>query len=298
MCIVITTPTGNIGSHTLKRLLNAGADVSVIVRRPEKLSDSIRSRVKVHQGSLTDAALVTKAFRGARAVLWITPPDLTQPDVVEYHNEMGRVAATAIKENKVLYVVNISSAGAHLDNAGPISGLGEIERRLNEVAENVVHLRPGFFMENFLMQLESIKNDGTVYDLIPDDIPYPMVATQDIGAVAAELLRETKFSGQNIRGLQGPAHLTYLEAAKILSDSLGKPVKHVQITPDQAYQAFIGMGATPGFANGLIKMYQALAQPGALTESRTPQTTTPTTLHEWSDTVLRPLFTGQRSMAN
>jgi len=290
MSIVITTPTGNIGSHTLKRLLNAGADVSVIVRRPEKLSDSIRSRVKVHQGSLTDAALVTKAFRGARAVLWITPPDLTQPDVVEYHNEMGRVAATAIKENKVLYVVNISSAGAHLDNAGPISGLGEIERRLNEVAENVVHLRPGFFMENFLMQLESIKNDGAVYDLIPGDIPYPMIATQDIGAVAAELLRETKFSGQNIRGLHGPAHLTYVEAAKTLSDSLGKPVKLYQITADQAYQAFIGMGATSGFANGLVEMYQALARPGALTEERTPQTTTPTTLREWSDTVLRPLF--------
>jgi uncharacterized protein YbjT (DUF2867 family) len=298
MSIVITTPTGNIGSHTLNNLLKMGADVSVIVRKPEKLADSVRSQVKVHQGSLADAALVTKAFQGARAVLWITPADLTHPDAAAYHSEMGRVAAKAIRESKVPYVVNISSAGAHLDNAGPISGLGEIERRLNEVAENVVHLRPGFFMENFLMQLESIKNDGAVYDLIPGDIPYPMIATQDIGAVAAELLRGTKFSGQNIRGLHGPAHLTYVEAAKILSDSLGKPVKHVQITPDQAYQAFIGMGATPGFARGLIEMYQALAQPGALTEKRTPETTTPTTLREWSDTVLRPLFTGRRSMTN
>src|SRR5262245_56719075 len=101
MSIVITTPTGKFGSHTLKQLLKAGADVSVIVRKPEKLQQSIRSRIKIHQGSLTDAALVTKAFRGARAVLWITPPDLTQPDVAEYHSEMGRVAATAIKENKV-----------------------------------------------------------------------------------------------------------------------------------------------------------------------------------------------------
>jgi len=290
MSIVITTPTGNIGSHTLKNLLKMGADVSVIVRKPEKLAETVRSLVKVHEGSLADAALVTKAFQGARAVLWVTPPDLTHPDAVAYHSEMGRVAAAAIRESKVPYVVNVSSAGAHLDNAGPISGLGEIERRLNEVAENVVHLRPGFFMENFLQQLESIKNHGAFYDLIPDDLPYPMIATQDIGVVAAELLGETKFRGQNIRGLHGPAHLTYAEAAKILSDSLGKPVKHFQIMPDQAYQAFIGMGATPGFANGLIEMYQALSQPGALTEARTPQTTTPTTLREWSDTVLRPLF--------
>src|SRR5262249_42242962 len=90
------------------------------------------------------------------------------------------------------YVVNTSSAGAQLDNAGPISGLGTIERRLNEVAENVIHLRPGFFMENFLQQLESMKRDGASYDLIPGDIPYPFIATQDISDVAAALLLETK----------------------------------------------------------------------------------------------------------
>ena len=292
MSIVITTPTGNIGSHALMRLLQAGAEVSVIVRHPEKLSDSIRNRVKVHQGSLTDAALVTKAFQGARAALWLTPPSYTHPDVAAYHSELGAVAATAIKESKIPYIVNISSAGAQLDNAGPISGLGIVERRLNGVAENVVHLRPGFFMENYLLDLESIKRDGAVYSLIPGDIPYPIIATQDIGDVAAELLLETKWGGRSVRALLGPADLTFAEAANILSDSIGKPVKHVQITPDQAYQAFLGFGASPGFAKALVEMYQALARPGAIEELRTRQTTTPTTLREWSDNVFRPLFAG------
>src|SRR5262245_82509 len=266
MSIVITTPTGNIGNHTLKRLLQAGADVSVIVRQPEKLSDSVRKRVKVYQGSLTDSALVTKAFQGARAALWVTPPNITHPDAATYHSEMGAVAATAIKESKIPYVVNISSAGSQLDNAGPISGLGIVERRLNEVSENVIHLRPGFFMENYLLDLEAIKQDGAVYSLIPDDMSYPIIATQDIGDVAAELLLKLKWSGRSARGLLGPADLTFAEAARILSDSIGKPVKHVQITPDQAYQSFLGFGASPGFAKGLVEMYQALARPGAVTE--------------------------------
>jgi uncharacterized protein YbjT (DUF2867 family) len=292
MSIVITTPTGNIGRRTLQQLLKAGADVSVIVRQPEKLSDSIRGRIKIHQGSLTDVGLVTKAFQGARAVFWLTPPDYTYPDVAAYHSELGRVAATAIKENKIPYVVNISSAGAQLDNAGPISGLGIVERRLNEVVENIVHLRPGFFMENFLLEIESIKKDGAIYSLIPGELPYPIIATQDIGDVAAELLLKTAWSGRIIRGLHGPEDLTFASAAKILSDSIGKPVKHVEITPDQAYQAFLGFGASPGFAKAFVEMYQAVAQPGAIAESRTPQTTTPTTLREWSDTNIRPLFTG------
>src|SRR5262245_47546492 len=185
MSIVITTPTGNIGKHALQQLLQAGADVSVIVRHPEKLSDSIRSRVKIHQGSLNDVDLVTKTFQGAKAVLWVTPPDITHPDVAAYHNELGAVAARAIKESKIPYVVNVSSAGAHLEKAGPISGLASIELQMNAVAENIVHLRPGFFMENFLQQIEPIKNDSAIYEPLPGDMPYPIIATKDIGAVAA-----------------------------------------------------------------------------------------------------------------
>jgi len=290
MSILIATPTGHIGGYALKQLLKAGADVSVIVRQPEKLSDEIRSRVTIHQGSLTDVELVTKAFQGAKAVLWLTPPNFTHPDVTAYHRELSEVAATAIKKSEVTHVVNISSAGARLENAGPISGLGLVERRLNEAAKNIVHLRPGFFMENFLNDVESIKRDGAAYSLLPGDLPYPIIATKDIGYIAAELLLKADWSGQNVRGLHGPVDLTLNEAARIVSESIGKPVKHVLITPDQAYQAFLGMGASPGFAKAIVEMYQALAKPGAVSEERTPQTTTTTTLREWSDTILRPLF--------
>src|SRR5262245_14941965 len=290
MSIVITTPTGNIGKRALQQLLKAGTEVSVIVRHPEKLSDSIRSRVKVHQGSLADASLVTKAFKGARAALWVTPPSLTHPDVAAYHSELGAVAARAIKESEIPYVVNVSSAGAHPENAGPISGLAAVERQMNAAPANIVHLRPGFFMENFLQQIETIKNDGAIYQPLPGDIPYPIIATRDIGDVAARLLIETNWSGHQVRGLHGPADLTFADATKILSDSVGKPVKYVQITPDQAYQAFLGMGASPGFAKALVEMYQALSKPNAIAESRTPETTTTTTLIQWSDKVFRPLF--------
>lgn len=292
MSIVITTPTGNVGSRVLQQVLKAGADVSVIVRQPEKLPDSIRSRVKIHQGSLTDADLVTKAFRGASAVLWVTPADFAQPDAAAYHRELGAIAAAAIRKNNVPYVVNISSVGAQLDNAGPVSGVGNVERLLDEAAENAFHLRPGFFMENYLAQLESIRADGAVYFPFPDDTAFPIIATQDIGDVAAELLLEAKWSGRQIRGLHGPADLTFAESANILGESLGKPVRHVRITPDQAYQSFLGFGFSPGFAKSYVEMYQALAQPKAIAELRTPQTTTPTTLREWSDAVLRPLLAG------
>lgn len=290
MSIVITTPTGKIGGRALEQLLKAGAEVSVIVRQPEKLSDSIRSRVKIFHGSLTDAGLVTKAFKGARVALWLTPPDHTPPDVAAYHREMGEIAATAVRETRIPYVVHISSVGAQLPNAGPVTGVGIVERQLSEVARNLVNLRPGFFMENYLFALDSIKQDGAVYYPFPGDVSFPMIATRDIGDAVAQLLLKTEWSGHQIRGLHGPADLTFENAARILSESIGKPVRHVQITPEQAYQAYLGFGASPGFAKSYVEMYQTLSQPNSVAEPRTPETTTKTTLREWSDTVLRPLF--------
>lgn len=291
MSIVITTPTGNIGSRVLQQLVQTDAEISVIVRQPEKLSDAIRQRVNIHQGTLNDAALVANAFKGAKAVLWITPGDVTQPDVAAYSTELGQTAAAAIKQNNVPYVVNISSTGAQLPNAGPVSGLGLVERLLNEVAQNIVHLRPGFFMENFLMDVASIKQDGAIYYPLPSETTFPMIATKDIGDVAAELLRNTDWRGQQIRGLHGPAHLTFAEAVHILGESLGKPLAHVQITPEQAFEAYTSFGISSGSAKAFVDMYQSLAQPGAMAEPRTPQTTTPTSLRDWSDAILRPLLT-------
>jgi len=162
---------------------------------------------------------------------------------------------------------------------------------LNEVAQNVVHLRPGFFMENFLFELESIKQDGAIHYPFPADTTFPMIATQDIGDVTAELLLKTGWSGQSIRGLHGPADLTFANAVKIMGDSIGRPVKHVHLAPDQFYQATLGLGASPGFAKAYLEMYQALTQAGAFAGLRTRETTTSTTLREWSDNVLRPLVT-------
>src|SRR5262249_39700673 len=114
-----------------------------------------------------------------------------------------------------------------------------------------------------------------------------------IGAVAARLLLETNWRGRQVRGLHGPADLTFADATKILSDATGRPVKYVQITPDQAYQAFLGIGASPGFAKALVQMYQALSKPNAIAESGTAETATATAVREWSDEVFRPLFAGQ-----
>ena len=99
--IVVTTPTGNIGHHTLQTLLGADEAVRVIVRDKAKLPQTIRDRFEVIQGSHGDQALVDRAFDGATAVLWVAPPNPSATLEDTYIN-FTRPAASAISRSSVV----------------------------------------------------------------------------------------------------------------------------------------------------------------------------------------------------
>lgn len=290
MKIAITTPTGNIGGQLVRLLLDAGADLTLLLRNPDKLEASVRERVRVKQGTQEDGEFVRRATEGAEALFWVTPSDTTISDLRGWYDRMGENAAAAVRANRIPYVVHISSAGAQLPNAGPVSGLGVVERYLNGTDANITHLRPGFFMENTLMQLDAIRHQNAIFQPEAGDIPFPHIATRDIAAVAAELLRRRDWSGKRIRGLHGPADLTFNEVAKALSEATGRSIAYVALPPEEARQAFLGLGLSPAFTQGYLDMAHSLAQPGAVAEPRTSETTTPTTYYQWGSEVLKPLL--------
>ena len=75
--IVITTPTGQIGSQVLENLIDTGEALRVIVRDASDLPSQVRERVEVIEGSHGDAAVVDEAFAGADAVFWLCPAGST-----------------------------------------------------------------------------------------------------------------------------------------------------------------------------------------------------------------------------
>lgn len=77
--IVVTTPTGHIGSKVVRLLLEANEAVRVVVRDPAKLSPEVLAKVEVVQGSTDDEAVLYSAFEGAESVYWVVPPDWKVP---------------------------------------------------------------------------------------------------------------------------------------------------------------------------------------------------------------------------
>ena len=294
MKIAITTPAGHVGSATADFLLDFGGDlhVKLLCRRPNRVEKLVQRGAEVAVGSQDDADYLVRSTSDVDALLWVTPPGFGSDNVRAFQNRLGQAAAVAIRANQIPRVVNLSSIGAQLDSGvGPINGLHDVERRLDDAAGNITHLRPGFFFENLLFQMDSMRKQGTIATPISSTRRFPMIATRDIGRVAAERLMSRGWTGHSATELHGPADLSFEQVADVLSQALSRKIAYLQCTPQEQRQALLETGMSEDSADLLLEMYDAI-ETGRLRplQPRTAQTTTLTTLSRFASVVMLPLM--------
>jgi uncharacterized protein YbjT (DUF2867 family) len=298
---VIVGATGNTGSVLAEKLLAQGEKVRAVGRNKEKLAALEAKGAEVANGEVTDAAFLTKAFDGARAVYFMVPPNPSSDDYRGFQRKVFEAGATAIENAKVRYVVALSSYGADKESGcGPVSGLHEMETRLSKVAGlNVLFLRPGYFFENLLGQVGAIQGFGVVASPVRGDLKTPAIATQDISQVAAERLLKLDFSGIETKELHGQRDLSYTEFAKALGDAIGKPdLQYMQMPNEQFIDAVAQMGMSRNVGEGITEMCDALnsGHMRAL-EPRSAANTTPTSIETFARDEFAPAFKGKAASA-
>ena len=196
--IVVTTPTGDIGRQVVANLLDAGAPVRVIVRDPSKLSDDLRARVEVVQGSHADVEVVNRAFSGANAVFWLVPPDPHADSLEAAYVDFTRPAAAALKTRGGKRVVCISALGRTTPFAGKAGHVTGSLAMADLIASTGIALRTltlPAFMDNMARRAGAIKSQGLFSSPISGDLKQPTCATRDIAAVAARWLLDESWSG-------------------------------------------------------------------------------------------------------
>ncbi len=292
--IVVTGATGHTGSVVAEKLLAAGEKVRVVGRSADKLQPFVAKGANAFAGDVTDAAAMTRAFIGADAVYAMIPPSMTEKDFHAYQARVTDSLAAAIEAAGVKHVVSLSSVGADKpDKCGPVTGLHRFEQRLNQLSGvNLLHLRPGYFMENLLQFVGLIKSMGMVAGTLRGDLPIAMIATRDIGAVAAEALAKRDFTGQQARELLGPRDVTMSEAAAILGRAVGKPKLSFTRLPEMMVKpAMTRMGLSDDVARLILEMMEAMNSGWmAPLEKRSLANTTPTTLETWVEEVFLPAY--------
>jgi uncharacterized protein YbjT (DUF2867 family) len=287
--IVITTPTGLIGHQVLERVLKADEPVRVIARDPLRLSPQALERVELVEGSHADQAVVDRAFAGADALFWLAPPNRTAPTLDAVYADFARPAVEAIVRHGVKRVVGVSALGRGVtDHAGLVSATLDMDDLLASTGAGFRALVMPSFMDNVLRQADAIKRQGMFFSTVSPDRKLPTCATRDIAAVAAGLLLDHSWSGQDTVAVLGPEDLSHNEMAEIMSDVLGKPVSYAQVPIDAFRQQLAELGTSDAMAEGMIEMMVAKDQGLDNAEPRTPQSTTPTSFRQWCVEVLRP----------
>ncbi|WP_375756940.1 NAD(P)H-binding protein [Corallococcus exercitus] len=290
MRIALVGATGHVAGRALERVVQAGAQAVALVRHPEKLPESLRSRVHVEQGTLEDGAFVVRATRGADALLWLTPTTFGAQDFRAYTLDLARNAARALQENRIQRVVFVSSHGADRPGLGQVSFAGEVEKVLEAAAPHTVSLRCAGFMENLFASVDTLKA-GQLFTLLPPDKKYPLVATRDVGDVAARWLLDATWTGHHVRGVHGPQDLSANELADILGRGLGRPMRCQRVPAETLRHDFMMRGMSPSVAEAYAQMFWGFGQQDYRpSEPRTAETTTPTTFESFARESLAPRF--------
>lgn len=279
---VLMGANGNITSRAARALLQQGHAVRVIGRSEASLAPLRALGAELAVGDAQQADFLTRAFTGATAVYAMIPPDYAAPDMRRSQALFGTAIAAAIERAGVQRVVNLSSVGAELPaGTGPIVGLHEQEQRLNALPHlQLLHLRPGYFMENHLHAAGTIAALGVYPSLERGDVPVQTIATADIADVVAREL--VGGSQRGVLHLHAPRAYTFTEVAAILGRSIGRPdLPYVQAERAQGLAGMVAAGFSAGVAELMAEMAawlskgtHAAALPGALE-------VTPTTLEDF-----------------
>ncbi|HWT96718.1 MAG TPA: NmrA family NAD(P)-binding protein [Terriglobales bacterium] len=238
----ITGITGQVGGALARALLAAGYSVRAVMRDEKKAVPWAAQGCEIALAAMDDAAALTKAFSGAEGVFILLPPVFDpQPGFPESRAVIAALQA-ALMSARPQKVVCLSTIGAQAAQPNLLSQLSLLEEKLGSLPLPIAFLRSGWFLENTLWDIGPARDTGTIPSFLqPLDRKIPMVATADVGRVAAELLTET-WQGKRVVELEGPVRMAPNDLAAGLARVLGRPVR-AEAVPRETWGAlFKGQG--------------------------------------------------------
>jgi NAD(P)H dehydrogenase (quinone) len=258
----ITGITGNVGGAMARALLAAGQPVRAVVRDTAKGRAWAALGCEVAVAHIEDVPALSAAFSGVAGAFVLPPSEFDPAPGFPEAKAINAAIFAALSAARPPKVVCLSTIGAQAKQTNLLSQRTLLEQALATLPSAVTFLRPAWFMENLAWDIDQAKNRGTISCFLqPLERALPMVATEDVGNYAAELIQQS-WTGHRIAELEGPRWLTQHDVAATLSELLGRPVQ-AQVVPRETWLTlFEGQGMKhpdpriqmlDGFNHGWIK---------------------------------------------
>jgi NAD(P)H dehydrogenase (quinone) len=225
--------TGQVGGIVARALLAAKQTVRAVVRDAAKGQAWSDRGCEIAPATIEDADSLAAAFQGMEGVFVLVPPNFDPlPDFPEAH-AIAKTLHAGLLQARPARVVYLSTIGAQASEQNLLTQHTIIEQAIGRLPVPLTFLRPAWFMENSSWDVSPAKQGVIPSFLQPLDKPVPMVATADIGRVAAELLQEG-WSGSRVVELEGPKRVMPNEIAATFARLLGHPVR-MEVVPRESW---------------------------------------------------------------
>lgn len=232
----ITGITGKVGGVVAKTLLSSHQQVRAVLRDKSKASMWSDLGCEVAVASMEDPAALATAFTQVEGVFILPPSEFDPEDGFPEAKRVIDALQIALDRARPKKIVCLSTIGAQSEHNNLLTQRTLMEKALADLSIPVTFLRPAWFMENFAWDVESARREGVIASFLqPLERAIPMIATADVGRVAAELLQEN-WSGHRIVELEASARVTPIDAANAFSKVLERSV-HAQAIPRSEWES-------------------------------------------------------------
>ncbi|QWS35236.1 NmrA family NAD(P)-binding protein [Curtobacterium sp. L6-1] len=250
--IAITGATGNIGGAVARALAADGVPLRLVVRDAARAPQLPGADVAVATYADRDAARA--AFDGVDVLFLVSGAEAR--DRLDQHRTVVAAAADA----GVRHVVYTSFQGAAADATFTL-GRDHFwtEQAVRDTSMAHTFLRDSFYLD-FVEDL--VGEDGVIRGPAGDGA-MAAVARADVARVATAVLRAPDRHLDRTYDLTGPAAITLEQAAAVVSEIRGRPVRYHRETVEEAYASRQRWEPEPWLADAWVSTYTAIGD-GAL----------------------------------
>jgi NAD(P)H dehydrogenase (quinone) len=246
--VVVTGATGRLGGRVARRLAEQGVPQRLLVRRPERAP--VLSGATAVGGGYGDRAAVVRGLAGARTVFMVSASE--SADRVSQH----RTFVDAAAEAGVGHLVYVSFFGAAPDAAFTLArDHFHTEEYIRASGLDHTFLRDNLYAE-FVPDLAG--EDGVIRGPAGQGRA-AFVSQDDIADAATTVLTRPADHAGRTYDLTGPDALSLAEAAALLSEQLGRPVRYQRETIEEAYASRASYGAPQWQLDAWVSTYTAIA---------------------------------------
>jgi len=246
--LLVTGASGLNGGAVVRRLSAQGVPVRALVRNRGRAADlASLPGVEIVEGDMARPETLTGPLLGVDRAMLTSSSDPAMLEVQSKFIDAARRAGVAhvVKLSGIMPDVNSDFRFARMH--------GQIEQHLEASGMAFTHLRAGEFMQAYFRQVRSIATNPAIR-LPMADARIASIDVADIADVAVQVLTTPGHAGQTYP-LTGPDALSMADVAQHISAAIGKPVRYVDVSPDDYLAANLSNGMPAYTAEALLELY-------------------------------------------